>query len=257
MDTTLLLLAILSASVAALGLVTYRLIKSLEVYLVPLYAELIRKRERDQILVEFLTSMLAAKGLVTAAEVNALRQISTAGPVTAEELDRVNEILDKDPTQLTTDELLDLKKVAYKLLGRLDKKSITLGMKLLRYVSRVEEAMYGGLKILDTRHTDRVEVSYDHETCTVYLTAYRKDGAVEKSQGPDIDCVVETTAVLKALARRKIDPNHPKAAEALKKYETCRENPAAGCKALKDSLEPLEKKSIEILLEKTDPTDRR
>ncbi|MEM1902329.1 MAG: hypothetical protein QXW44_01465 [Pyrobaculum sp.] len=252
MDTVFLLLSILAVSVAALGLVTYRLIKSLEVYLIPLYAELIRKRERDHILIEFLTSTLAAKGLITTTEANLLKNISTAGPVTVEELDRVNELLDKDPAQLSIEELLDLKKIAYKLLGRLDKKSIALGIKLLKYAARIEESISGGFSIINSRHTERVEMSYDHDTCTVYLTAYRKDGIVERTQGPDIDCVVEAAAVLKALARRKIDIKDPRAVDALRKYEICKKTLTAGCKALKEALEPLEKKSLDILLEKTE-----
>jgi hypothetical protein len=248
MDTTLILLSILTAAVAALGFITYRLIKSLEFYLIPLYAELVRKRERDYVLIEFLTSLLVSKGLITDVEARALRNVAATGPLTMEDLDRVDEILEKDPTQLTLEEILDVKKVAYKLLGRLDKKSLKLGMKLLRYVANVEEALLGGMRAVASRQTEKVEMSYDHESCTVYLVSHKRDGTVEKAQGPDIQCVTETIAVLRALARRSENVNKELAEKALARYSKCKESDAAGCKALREALGPLEKKSLDILL---------
>ena len=247
MEATLVLLSILAAA-AALGFITYRLIKSLELYLIPLYAELVRKRERDYVLMEFLTSLLVSKGLITAAEASALKSVAATGPLTEEDLDRVDEILDKDPTQLTFEELLDVKKVAYKLLGRLDRKSLRLGMKLLRYAARIEEALIGGIKAAVGQQTEKVEMSYDHERCTVYLITHKRDGTVERAQGPDVDCVTETIAVLRALARRSENVNEKLAEKALARYSRCKDSDAAGCRALKEALGPLEKKSLDILL---------
>ncbi|MFN7105773.1 MAG: hypothetical protein ACK4M3_04240, partial [Pyrobaculum sp.] len=150
-----LLLYILTAAVVALGLLTYRLIKSLEIYLIPLYAELIRKRERDQFLFEFLTSLLVSKGLITTAEAAFIKNMSTAGPVTVEDLDKIDEILDKEPSQLTVEEIFNLKNVAYKLLGRLDKRSVRLGIKLLKYAASVEESL--AARKIPEHNTDRIE----------------------------------------------------------------------------------------------------
>jgi hypothetical protein len=248
MDITVVLLSILIAAVAVLGFVTYRLIKSLEFYLIPLYAELMRKRERDYVLMEFLTSLLVSRGLITDAEARVLKNVAATGPLTIEDLDRVDEILEKDPSQLTLEEILDVKKVAYKLLGRLDKKSLKLGMKLLRFVANVEEALLGGMRATASNKAEKVEISYDHESCTVYLTSYKRDGTVEKAQGPDIHCVAETIAVLRALARRSENVNKELAEKALARYSKCKESDAAGCKALREALGPLEKKSLDILL---------
>ncbi|AET33008.1 hypothetical protein [Pyrobaculum ferrireducens] len=250
MDLTTVMIAILSASVVALGLITYRLIKSLELYLIPLYAEVIRKRERDYVLVDFLTSLLASKGLVTPAEAAALKNIASTGPLTIEDLDRIDEILDKDPTQLSFEEIIDLKKIAYKLLARLDKKSLRLGLKILRFVTRVEEALAGGSKPGLGSAAERMEMSYDNETCTVHLVTYKRDGTVERSQGPDTECVAQTLAVLKALARRKEGINEQLAQKALAKYEKCKNSDAAGCRALNEALGALEKKSLDMLLER-------
>ncbi|MEZ0320140.1 MAG: hypothetical protein ABWK05_09175 [Pyrobaculum sp.] len=249
MDLALVLTAAVAAAVAALGVITYRLIKSLELYLIPLYAEVIRKRERDYVLVEFLTSLLASKGIITPLEAAALKNFSAPGPLTTEDLDKVDEILEKDPSQLTVEELIDLKKVAYKLLGRLDKKSVRFGMKLLRFASRIEEVIQGGVKNLAALSTDKVEMSYDGDTCTVYLTTRKKDGTVEKSQGPDFECVAETVTILKALARRSPGVSKEAAEKALNRYEKCKESDAAGCKTLRESLSGLEKKSLDLLLE--------
>jgi hypothetical protein len=248
MDITVVLLSILIAAVAVLGFVTYRLIKSLEFYLIPLYAELMRKRERDYVLMEFLTSLLVSRGLITDVEARVLKNVAATGPLTIEDLDRVDEILEKDPSQLTLEEILDVKKVAYKLLGRLDKKSLKLGMKLLRYVANVEEALLGGMRAVASSKAEKVEISYDHESCTVYLTSYKRDGTIEKAQGPDVECVAETIAVLRALARRSENVNKELAEKALTRYSKCKESDAAGCKALREALGPLEKKSLDILL---------
>jgi len=242
------LFVILLAAVVALGLVVYRLIKSLELYLIPLYAEVVRKRERDHVLVDFLTSLLVSKGIITATEANTLKTITATGPLTVEDLDRIDEVLDKDPTQLTFEEIIDVKRIAYKLLGRLDKKSLRLGLKLLRYITRVEEALVGGIKAVAGPQVEKVEMSYDHESCTVYLIAYKRDGTVERTQGPDIDCVTETVSALKALARRSENINEELAEKALTRYRRCKESDSAGCKALKEALGPLEKKSLDILL---------
>ena len=250
MDLTTIMIAILSSAVVALGIITYRLIKSLELYLIPLYAEVIRKRERDYVLVEFLTSLLASKGLITPAEAAALKKVASTGPLTVEDLDKIDEILDKDPTQLTIEEVFDLKKIAYKLLGRLDKKSIRLGLKILRFVTRVEEALTGGVKVGPHAAVERVEMSYDNDTCTVYLVTYKKDGTVEKSQGPDSECVAQTLAVLKALARRREGVNQELAEKALARYEKCKNSDVAGCRALNEALGALEKKSLDLLLER-------
>ncbi|WP_333638929.1 hypothetical protein [Pyrobaculum aerophilum] len=250
MDIISVAVAVLATSVVALGLVVYRLIKSLEVYLIPLYAEVIRKRERDYVLVEFLTSLLASKGYLTPAEVGALKNIALSGPLTEEDMDRLDEILGKDPTQLTIEEVFDLKKIAYKLLARLDKKSIRLGLKILRFVTRVEEALTGGVKVGPHAAVERVEMSYDNDTCTVYLVTYKKDGTVEKSQGPDSECVAQTLAVLKALARRREGVNQELAEKALARYEKCKNSDVAGCRALNEALGALEKKSLDLLLER-------
>jgi hypothetical protein len=248
MDITVILLFMLMAAVAVSGFVTYRLIKSLEFYLIPLYAELMRKRERDYVLIEFLTSLLVSKGLITDVEARVLKNVAATGPLTMEDLDRVDEILEKDPSQLTLEEILDVKKVAYKLLGRLDKKSLKLGLKLLRFVANVEEALLGGMRAVADNKTEKVEMSYDHESCTVYLTSYKRDGTVERAQGPDVECVAETIAVLKALARRSENINKELAEKALARYSKCKESDAAGCKALREALGQLEKKSLDILL---------
>lgn len=248
MDLISVAVAVLATSVVALGIVVYKLIKSLEVYLIPLYAEVIRKRERDYVLVEFLTSLLASKGYLTPAEVGVLKNIALSGPLTEEDMDRLDEILGKDPTQLTHDELLDLKKIAYKLLARLDKKSVRLGLKVLRYASRIEEAFARGFRPVG--RVERVEMSYDDETCTVYVTTYKKDGTVERSQGPDAECVAETLAALKALARRKEGVNPQLAEKVLNRYARCKTSNAAGCQAIIQSIGALEKKSLDILLEK-------
>jgi len=223
MDFVTAALAAVAIAVALLGVVVYRLIKSLEVYLIPLYAEVIRKRERDYVLVEFLTSLLVSKGLITEVEAAALKNVSIPGPLTAEDLDRVDELLDKDPRQLTYEDLIDLKKVAYKLLGRLDKRSVRLGLRLLRYASRVEEAITSTLKAAIFQNADKVEVSYP-------------------------DCVAETVKTLKALARREEPPDSEKAKAALGRYEKCKQSQAAGCKAINENLSTLEKKSLDILL---------
>ncbi|MEM1598668.1 MAG: hypothetical protein QXP31_05820 [Pyrobaculum sp.] len=254
MDVALVLISVVAAAVAALGVVTYKLIKSLELYLIPLYAEVIRKRERDYVLVEFLTSLLVSKGIITPIEAAALKNFSAPGPLTTEDLDKVDEILEKDPSQLTVEELIDLKKVAYKLLGRLDKKSVRLGMKLLRFASRIEEVMQSGVRNIVALGMDKVEMSYDGDTCTVYLTARKKDGTVEKSQGPDFECVAETITVLKALARRSEAVSKEAAERALNRYEKCKENDAAGCRMLRESLSGLEKKSLDLLLEQRKST---
>ncbi len=257
MEATLVLLSILTAAVAALGFITYRLIKSLELYLIPLYAELVRKRERDYVLVEFLTSLLVSKGLITAAEASALKSVAATGPLTEEDLDRVDEILDKDPTQLTFEELLDVKRVAYKLLGRLDRKSLRLGMKLLRYVSRIEEALIGGIKAAAGQQAEKMEMSYDRDTCTVYLVTHKRDGSVERAQGPDVDCITETLAVLRALARRSESVDEKLAEKALARYSRCRDSDSAGCRALKEALGPLEKKSLDMLLTRRKNSETR
>ncbi|ACB40703.1 hypothetical protein [Pyrobaculum neutrophilum] len=249
MDLVFFFVAVLSAAVAALGLIMYRLIKSLEIYLIPLYAEVIRKRERDYVLVEFLTSLLVSKGIISQAEAGALKSLSATGPLTAEDLDRVDEILDKDPKQLTYEEIVDLKRVAYKLLGRLDKKSVRLGLKLLRYAAGIEEALTAGVKALVGAQAEKVEMSYDHDTCSVYLTTYKRDGTVERSQGPDVECVTETVAVLKALARRDPTVGGELAEKALARYRKCRGSDSAGCRALLNALTNLEKKSLDLLLE--------
>lgn len=243
-----LLLYILTAAVVALGLLTYRLIKSLEIYLIPLYAELIRKRERDQFLFEFLTSLLVSKGLITTAEAAFIKNMSTAGPVTVEDLDKIDEILDKEPSQLTVEEIFNLKNVAYKLLGRLDKRSVRLGIKLLKYAASVEESL--AARKIPEHNTDRIEMSYDGDTCTVYINIYKKDGTIEKTQGPDVDCVMETVSTLKTLARRGEGVDKKTAEKALRRYETCKNSDAAGCAALQKTLGSLEKKSLDILLER-------
>lgn len=248
MDFVTVALAAVATAVALLGVVVYRLIKSLEVYLIPLYAEVIRKRERDYVLVEFLTSLLVSKGLISEMEAAALKNVSIPGPLTTEDLDRVDELLDKDPRQLTYEDLIDLKKVAYKLLGRLDKRSVRLGLRLLRYASHVEEAITSTLKAAIFQNADKVEVSYDETTCTVHMASYRKSGEVDRSEGPDPDCVAETITTLKALARREEPPDSEKAKAALSRYEKCKQSQAAGCKAINENLSTLEKKSLDILL---------
>ncbi|ABL87518.1 conserved hypothetical protein [Pyrobaculum islandicum DSM 4184] len=250
MDLTLLFITTIAVSITILGLIMYRLVKSLEIYLIPLYAEIIRKRERDYILMEFLTSLLVSKGLVTQVEADALKKISTTEPLTVEDLDKIDEILNKDPSQLTFEEITDLKRVAYKLLGRLDKKSVRLGMKLLKYAVGIEETFKTGVELPARSKTEKVEISYDYDTCSVYLTTYRRDGTIEKTQGPDLECVTETAMILKALARRSTEVNKELAEKALARYKKCKESDTAGCKALKEALSTLERKSLDLLLER-------
>ncbi len=243
MDLTI-VVAALAVGVIALGLLTYKLVKSLELYLIPLYAELIRKRERDHVLFEYLSSILMAKGLITPAEVAVVKSLTAAGPVTQEELEKIDELLAKEPHQLTAQEILALKQVAYKLVSQLDWKSITLGMKLLRHVANFDIS-----PALGERQATKLEISYDDGTCTVYMSTHRKDGTVETTQGPQMECVNETLAVLRALARRQ-PVDEKKAEEAVGRYEKCKSSQAAGCVAIWRALSSLERKSLDILLEK-------
>jgi len=231
----LLLLGAIAASVALATWLIIRAIKSLELYILPIYAELARKRERDAAIAEYLTSILVDKGYLTREDANALKKHLVPVKIDEINLNKIGEILDKDPKDVTLEEIQDLKRMAYSLLSRMNKKHIKFGLKLLSYANKLEHA-----KLLNF---EKVEITYDKETCTVNMYVYRK-GGVDKIEGPDIECVQRQSAILKALARGEPVPER-EAEEALKFYRICKERTTAGCRALQDSLSSSEKRNLD------------
>lgn len=221
-----------------LALYLYRVVKSLEAIIYPVYANLIWMREGNASLVEALTSILTARGVLSLEEGRQLRTMLQAGGVTDGDLDKVERMLDKRPEELSDEELKELKRIALSMLTLPSNRAIRLAVRLLLYASQAERRR-GAL-----RSAERVEMSYIAETCTIKISMHR-EGAVEVVEEPDPECVAEKASRLRELARRR---DVEGADKALQTYSLCKERADAGCRALMSALGALERKSLDLML---------
>ncbi|PLC66933.1 hypothetical protein B7L68_01760 [Thermoproteus sp. CP80] len=238
MDVIYLVLAALGALEVWIAAYLYRGLKSLQSLVYPILANILWMRTHMYTLVDSLTDMLVARGVISSEEVAALKSLSRPRAPTPEDLDKVEELLSKKPEELSDSDLEEIRRVALALLTWPSQNAAKLAVKLLFFASQIEKGR-SSIKL-----ADKVEVSYVAETCTVKLQLHR-DGSVEVLEDADIDCVSEKVEALRRLARRE----GPGDASALSMYKLCRSRNDAGCRALMSRLSPLERKSLDLLVD--------
>lgn len=236
-DLIYVVLAVVVALEAWIALYLYKGLRSLESLVYPIFANLLWIRENNYAIIESLTDILAARGVISQEEVASLRSLTQPKVLTQEDLDRAEALLSKKPEELTDGDLKELKRIAMALLTWPYRGATKLALRLLIFASQIERERDA------VKSADRVEISYIAETCTIRLQLRRGD-AVETVEEADEECVAKRAESLRKLARRE-DPGD---AEALATYRLCRTRNDAGCKALLSRLSPLEKKSLDMLL---------
>ncbi|MEZ0248705.1 MAG: hypothetical protein ABWJ97_05480 [Thermoproteus sp.] len=237
MDITYIVLAVLGALELWTVLYLYRGFKSLESLIYPILANLVWIRENNNAIVESLVDMLGSRGVISPSEVASLKSLARPRFLTQEDLDKAEELLDKKPEELTDADLRELRRIALALLTWPSRGAARLALRLLLYASQLERGREA------VRLADRVEISYVAETCTIKLQL-RKGDVVETVEEADSDCVAEKVDSLKKLARREISTS-----DALAVYKICKTREDAGCKAIMSQLSPLEKKSLDLLID--------
>ncbi len=237
MDLIYPILAIMGVLEAWIALHLYRSIKSLESLIYPIFANLLWMRESNYAIIEGLTEILAARGVISPEEVSSLRSSVQPRILTPQDLDKAEELLSKRPEELSDSDIKELRRIAMGLLAWPHKSATRLALRLLALASQIERQR--GV----VESVDRIEISYVAETCTIRLQLKRgnSDEVVEE---PDEECVAKRAEALKRLARREgVDD-----ANALSMYKICRSRNDAGCRALLSRLSPIEKKSLDILI---------
>jgi hypothetical protein len=236
-DVIYIVLAALGVLEVWIAVYLYKSLRTLQSLVYPILANLVWIRAHTYTLVDNLTDMLAARGVISSEEVVALKSLSQPKIPTSEDLDKVEELLSKRPEELTDSDLNEIKRIALALLTWPSQNAAKLAMKLLFFASQVERGR-DAIKL-----ADKVEVSYIAETCTVKLQL-RRGESVEVIEEADNDCVSKRVEALKKLARRE----EPGDAAALNMYRLCRARNDAGCRALMSQLSSLERKSLDLLL---------
>lgn len=237
MDIIYLVLAALLGLEIWTAIYIYRGLKSIESVVYPVLANSIWIRENNNAVVEVLADILAARGVINSDERTLLTSLVRQSRLTLSDLDKAEELLNKRPEELTSEDIKELKRIASALLTWPTRKAVRLAIRLLSYVSQLENNR-GVLS------ADKVEVSYIAETCTIKLQVKRGE-AVETLEEADEECVDKRASALRELARKR-DVNN--ARDALSMYALCKTRQDAGCRSLMSKLSPLERKSLDFLL---------
>lgn len=238
MDLIYLMLAAVGVLEVWIAVYIHRGLKSLESLIYPIFANLLWMRENNYAIIESLTEMLAARGVISSEEVESLRSLARPKILTQQDLDKAEELLNKRPEELTDNDIKELRRIAMGLLAWPYRGATRLALRLLALASQIEGERSA------VKSADKVEISYVAETCTIRLQLKRGDSA-EVVEEPDEECVAKRAEALRRLARREDVGD----VEALAMYKICRNRNDAGCRSLLARLSPIERKSLDLLVD--------